>query len=295
MKMRLVMRCFVGLGLLTLCATAPAQTAPLGRKVEYKQVDDRSLSLYIEDPPAGHASHAAIVFFHGGGWTAGEVSQFNRQAAYLAGRGMVAIQVEYRLLARDESDPPKICAEDAKSALRWVRAHAAELHVDPARIVGAGGSAGGYLAAFATMVPGWDDLTDNLSVSPRANALILFNPVLDGGPAGYGVKRFGDTYRAYSPFYHVGASMPPTLIQSGDADKLVSPDSLRQFQSLAQKAGVRCELVFYPGQPHSFFTPEPFTTQSLTVAATFLDSLGMLLPGPPPDAGTAAPKLSASK
>lgn len=154
---------------------------------------------------------------------------------------------------------------------------------------------GGYLAAFATMVPGWDDLTDNLSVSPRANALILFNPVLDGGPAGYGAKRFGDTYRAYSPFYHVDASMPPTLIQSGDADKLVSPYSLREFQSLAQKAGVRCELVFYPGQPHSFFTPEPFTTQSLTVAATFLDSLGMLLPGPPPAAGTASSTLSAAK
>ncbi len=261
---------------------AKAAVAPLGRRVEYKRAEGRALSLYILDPPADHTAHSAIVFFHGGAWTGGEVSQFNRQSAYLAKRGMTAIQVEYRLLSRDGTDPPRVCAEDAKSAFRWVRAHAAELHIAPDRIVGAGGSAGGFLAAFATTVAGWDDPADNLAVSPRADALVLFNPVLDGGPNGFGSARFGDTYRNFSPFYHVDSGMPPTLIQSGDADKLVSPASLRDFQAAATAAHVRCELLFYPGQPHSFFTPEPYTTESLAVAAKFLDSLHLLLPGPAP-------------
>lgn len=272
---------------------APAPPAPVGSAAVYKQAAGHDLHLYLLSP-TGPSAHSAIVFFHGGAWTMGESSQFNQQASYLASRGMLAIEVDYRLLPKDSTDSPRICVEDAKSAMRWVRAHAASLGIDPGKIVVAGGSAGGYLAAFSTMLPGWDAPTDDLSVSSRGDAMVLFNPVLDVGPDGFGNRRFGPGYAAYSPADHVTSAVPPTLIQSGGADKLVPPASLEHFQAEAKRQGARCELVLYPGQPHSFFTPEPYTTQSLAVAARFLDSLGLLLPGPPPTQRTGQPVTGAS-
>lgn len=158
-------------------------TEPSGKKIEYKKVGDKSLSLYVLEPPTtATALRPAIVFFHGGGWTGGNVGQFNAQANYLAAQGMVAVQVQYRLVAPHSSDTPQICGEDAKSAMRWVRAHAKEFHIDPNRIAAAGGSAGGYLAAFTATVPGWNDPADDLSISPKPNALALFFPAIDISP-----------------------------------------------------------------------------------------------------------------
>jgi len=182
---------------------APAQQPrqqPLGERIVYKTVDGKDLSLYVLQPSQRAATpRAAIIFFHGGGWVGGPLAQFNHQAQYLAARGMVAIQVEYRLIGPHGT--PQVCVEDAKSSVRWVRAHARSLHIDQNRIAESGGSAGGYLAAFATMVPGWDDAGDNLQVSPRANLLVLLNPVIDNSPSGYGYARFGADYKKYSPFF----------------------------------------------------------------------------------------------
>ena len=126
---------------LSACASGTAQQAgPVGTPMVYKTVDGKSLHAYVSSPASDDKMHPAIVFFHGGGWTGGMVSQFNHQSTELADRGMVAIGIEYRLIAKAPShESPEICVEDAKSAMRWVRSHAKELHVDPARIVASGG------------------------------------------------------------------------------------------------------------------------------------------------------------
>ena len=85
-----------------------------------------------------------------------------------------------------------MCCADAKSALRYVRAHATELGIDPQRIAAAGGSAGGHLAAFTALVDGLDDPQDDLAVSCKPNALVLFNPVFNNGPDQWGHGRVGD-------------------------------------------------------------------------------------------------------
>ena len=183
----------------------------------------------------------------------GSPTQFNSQATWLAAHGVVAILVDYRLINKAAtSEPPKICVEDTKSAIRWVRIHAKELKVDPDKIVGSGGSAGGYLAANAALVPGWDAPTDDLSVSPKPNALVLFFPALAAESPEAGAKRFGTQYLQYTPGTYVSAQMPPTIIFGGLADVLVKPDILRTFKAQADKAGGKCILDFYPGQPHAF-------------------------------------------
>lgn len=256
------------------------QTLPVGTKMEYKQVDGKSLSLYVLEPPAAEtAVHPAIVFFHGGGWTGGNVGQFNPQATYIASKGMVAIQVQYRLMSAKGSESPQVCGEDAKSAMRWVRAHAKELHIDPNRIAAAGGSAGGFLATFTALVPAWDDPADDLNISPKPNALVLFFPAIDISPAAYGnnnISRFGPDYKKLAPMEFVSASTPPTIILAGAADKQIAPDSLRQFKNSVEKAGGRCDLIFYAGQPHGFANGEPYMTITLAAAAHFLESLGYL-------------------
>jgi acetyl esterase/lipase len=215
-----------------------------------------------------------------GGWVQGGPTQFNTQSEYLATRGMVCIQVEYRLLDKKGSEPPVVCTQDAQSAMRWVRAHAKELGVDPQRIAAGGGSAGGHLAAFVGLAEGTDDPQDDGKISPKANALVLFNPVFDNGPGGWGVARVGDRYKEFSPAHNISADDPPAIVFLGTKDKLIPVKTVENFKTEMDKAGVRCEAFFYKDQAHSFFNKEPWKTLTLIEADKFLAALGWVS-GPP--------------
>lgn len=249
----------------------------------YKKAGERELKLTIVNPPDWKASdqRPAMVFFHGGGWVGGKPTQFTEHSDYLATRGLVCIQVEYRLIKKGDKGPPIDCVHDAKSAMRWVRGHAAELGIDPQRIGAGGGSAGGHLAAFVGMVEGLDDPQDDLKISPKANALALFNPVFDNGPdQGWGNERVKDEYKAYSPAHNITADDPPAIIFLGTNDKLIPVAVVERFKANMEKAGVRCEAVFYEGQGHGFFNagkggPRYFY-ETLLATDKFLTSLGWL-------------------
>jgi len=276
------------LGLMSLGVASARQMTPvpdisqIGVRHEYKQVGDKPLYLYVQSPPASFTGdRPAVVFFHGGGWTSGSPAMFGQQGAYLASRGMVAVHVDYRLLHKDGNDPPGICAEDAKSAMRWVRSHAKELHIQPDKIAVAGGSAGGYLAATVTLVPGLNDPGDDLSISSKGNAMMLIMPVLDNSPEGY-ISGLPEKDKENIPINFVDAQTPPTVILSGADDPVAKPESLRKFQKLVQGAGGRCDLIFYPGQRHGFFRNEPYTTLTLKEMAHFLETIGYLMPSNEP-------------
>lgn len=268
--------------LLLLTTSAAFADDPLGEEHVYKTVGDRELRLYVNKPDAWTASdrRPAIVFFHGGGWVGGTPGQFTEHSRYLATRGMVCVQVEYRLLERGDNDPPLVCIQDARSAMRWVRSHAAELGIDPDRIASAGGSAGGHLAAFVGMVDGLDDPDDNTSVSVKSNAMVLFNPVFDNGPGGYGHQRVGDRYEEFSPFHNVSEDDPPAIVFLGTEDSLVPVETLDQFADRMQEANVRCVKLFYEGQPHGFFnfgrSGNRYYFETMSAADEFLQSLGWL-------------------
>ena len=99
----------------------------------------------VRRAPVPPAPTPAIVFFFGGGWSQGTVTQFTPQAKHFAERGMVAILADYRVFRRHGTTALEAMA-DARSAVRWVRANASKLGVDPNRIVAAGGSSGGHIA-----------------------------------------------------------------------------------------------------------------------------------------------------
>jgi acetyl esterase len=278
----------IGLALAGISAMLPGAWAEINPTPErttlpreehvYKKIGTLEERLFVIKPPGWQAQkqYPAIVLFHGGGWVGGEPDKLDPQANYFARRGMVSVLVEYRLLAKDRKEPPTTCVQDAKSAMRWVRAHASELGVNPQRIAAGGGSAGGHLAAFVGMVAGLDDPKDDQSVSPKANALVLFNPVFNNGPDGWGHERVGERYREFSPAHNITSNAPPAIVFLGAKDRLVSVQTVKDFQAGMKTAGVRCDAFFYEGQGHGFFNRDPWRTQTLVEADKFLTSLGWL-------------------
>jgi acetyl esterase/lipase len=267
-------------------AAAEPEAKPEGEPHVYKTVGDRKLTLYVTRPENWKPQdrRPAVVFFHGGGWVGGWPGQFTEHAGYLASRGLVAVQVEYRLLDRNSNDPPTVCVQDAKSAMRWVRGRAGELGVDPDRIASAGGSAGGHLAAAVGMIDALDDPQDDLEVSAKSNAMLLFNPVFDNGPGGWGHQRVGQRYREFSPLHNVSEDDPPAVVFLGSADNLIPVETARRFERAMEEAGNRCETHIYEGQPHGFFNHgkggNRWYYETVTAADRFLASLGWLS-GPP--------------
>ena len=258
---------------------------PVGIAFGYKQIDGNELKLWALSPP-GHTARdrrPAVLFFHGGGWVAGTANAFNRHAEYLAQRGMVAVQVEYRLVKRGTTESITPCIEDAKSSLRWVRSHAPVLGIDPTRIAAAGGSAGGQLAAFLGLMEGFDDPADDLKVSARPDAMMLLNPAIDLGPQSPLHNRGGADYRKVSPLYNVRAGAPPTLILSGASDKVIPASVLLGFAGAMQKHKVYRKAIIYPDQSHGFFNRGPSFYATLRQMDVFLASLGWL--HGPPDEG----------
>ena len=148
-----------------------------GARVEtYKTVGDTKLKLYIFAPAAA-SNTPAIVFFFGGAWIMGSPQQFEDQCRHYAERGMVAITADYRVGSRQHVKPVQ-CVADARSAIRWVRANAAKLGIDPNRIAAGGGSAGGHLAACTALITEFDEPNEDKNISATPNALVLFNPGL---------------------------------------------------------------------------------------------------------------------
>jgi len=255
-----------------LCSLAVAQqqsnyppNMPEARVETYKSVDDTDLKTWIFEPEGHKASDSrpAIVFFFGGGFRSGTPGQFHNQAKHLAARGMVAMSADYRVLSRQGVKANK-CVEDAKSAIRWARANAARLGIDPNRIAAGGGSAGGHLAASTATLPGHDNPAEDSSTSSKPNALVLFNPgtVSAGIPgkfeftpeqAAARAERMGATPESISPYHHVKAGIAPAIIFHGKADTTVPYKTAELFAERSKSVGGRSELVGYEGEAHGFF------------------------------------------
>jgi acetyl esterase/lipase len=196
---------------------------------------------------------------------------------------MVAIAADYRVKGRNKTTPVE-CVKDGKSAIRWVRSHADELGIDPNKVIGGGASAGGHVAAATGTAVSFNEETDDLSVSARPNALVLFNPVFDNGPGGYGHDRVSDYWEKISPMHNIDAQTPPTIVFFGDNDQHVPVATAQEYKKRMEEQGLRCDLFIYEGQGHGFFNyrnggdpkKNEYFNQTVQEAAKFLQSLDYL-------------------
>jgi len=253
------------------------------QKILYKQIADTKLYMEIYNPESMDVEkkYPLIVFYFGGGWNSGSISQFETHAKYFSQRGMICVLVDYRVKERQQTTPFE-SLKDAKSSIRFLREQADKFHIDTSKIVAAGGSAGGHLAAATALIDDYNESSDNLSISCIPNALVLFNPVIDNGPGGYGYNKIGEAYKNFSPLHNIKVGMPPTIIFLGTNDQLIPVETAKYFQKAMEKVKSQCILKLYEGQGHGFFNYKNFENYKKTVFETdeFLQSMGYLMKTP---------------
>ena len=235
--MRTILPLLIAGIIITINATLLA--APIDtRIIAYKEISGNEALILKRYGPSGQEDGTALpctLFFFGGGWNGGDISHFEPQARHLAERGMVAICAQYRTRTSHEV-PPNVCLMDAKSAVRYVRQNAEDLGIDPHRLAVGGGSAGGHLAAATAFCEGFNTVGEDRKISTRANALLLFNPVIDNSVNGYGHDRVIEFWEAFSPLHNI-SSPPPTMFLLGDNDNLIPVGTGVAFQKAIQDAG----------------------------------------------------------
>ena len=241
-----------------LCAlpfVASAQLVKLegARVLQYKEVGGAKLFLHIFEPESKtKTKRPAIVFFFGGGWNGGTPKQFEPHCNYLASRGMVAITAQYRVKSRNKTTPFE-CVADGKSAIRWVRKNAAKLGIDDKRVAAGGGSAGGHVAAATGNCTGLEEKGENLKISSKPDALVLFNPVYDNSSKGYGHDRVKPKWKEISPLHNITKGSPPTIVFLGTEDKLIPVVTGQEYDRRMKAVGSRSELHLYKDATHGFF------------------------------------------
>ena len=232
-------------------------TLPGAETFIFQKVGDTEVRLHVVKPKDWKVSDTrpCLVAFFGGGWSSGTPSKSISYAKWAAKYGLVGVAPDYRTRKRFDAKPED-CVADGRAAVRWIQDHSKELGVDPAKIVVQGTSAGGHVAAWTAIPePVSPELATDPVPSPNPMGLILIWPVTDTGANGYGgPKRFGnDEGRAnnLSVTKRMPNKMPPTLVFHGTADETVKFANSEEFQAKMKANGNDCELIPFPGAPHS--------------------------------------------
>ncbi len=205
------------------------------------------------------APRAAVIFFHGGGWVAGDPHQFDFQRELLGAADIASASIEYRVRQRHGTMVDAAVA-DAIDA----RAYAAR-EFPRLPVFCCGASSGGLLAVHCAMQ------------QPTAG-VILFNPVLDLSPErGFKSKAVpagGDI--GLSPLHMALSEFPATLIMHGTNDSVVPIAVSHAFADKLRAGGGRAKVLSYDSAPHGFFNLEPARTEAYREMHAFVD--GMIAP-----------------
>jgi acetyl esterase/lipase len=246
-----------------------------------QRINDRDLGIDIFWPDTDE-KRTAVILLHGGGWMFGHRSDMHRYARILREHGFLAIAAEYRLTG-EAPWPTQIL--DVKDVIRWVRANADWLRVDPEKVTLQGFSAGGHLALLAAGTadkPCFGMSEPHLQGSAAVAAVVsLFGPPLltkeafptRPPPVANLLGQEGNEAQAReaSPLLHVSAAFPPAFLLNGMADPMTSYTStLRMFEALAE-AGTAVDLHFYHGHTHEFAALPSMLEPVQKEIALFLD------------------------
>lgn len=242
-------------------ATAAPQVL---RDIEYGRAGDVSLKLDVGLPP-GDGPFPVAILVHGGGWSGGSKSGFIKPGEgaditpwfdTFTAAGCVWFSIDYRF-APEYRWPAQL--DDTIAAIRWVKAHAAEYHGDPARIVIVGHSAGGHIALQAA-VAAPDDARVQAAIGYAPVSDLEFDAEVRGGASTSLQKLFNiprdltpetrPILQAASPGHHIKPGLPPMLLLHGDADRTVAIAMTRRFEEKMLAAGNVCDVLVLPRAPH---------------------------------------------
>lgn len=278
-------------------AGASAAEQMVSREIEFARVAGQPLLFDLYSPANSDDAVPVIVWVHGGAWRSG--SRKSPPVEPLVNHGFAIASVDYRL-----SPVAKFPAQahDIKAAIRYLRAHAAELHVDSHRFVIAGSSAGGHLAALVGVSNGQPELEgtvgDHRDQSSDVQAVVSFfgasnlETILDQStPHGLNVrvpalelllggqpKDRPELARLASPVTHVDADDPPLLLIHGDQDPQMPINQSHELQGAYEDAGRPVEFLVVHGGAHGgkgFFEPvmldrvAEFLRKSLATTSAF--------------------------
>jgi acetyl esterase len=260
-KSRWVLSCFAGIAMLAAndwtqsSAAAEPGDGVLKQDIEYAKVGDTSLTLdaFV---PAGEGPFACCILVHGGGFTKGDKHSYIKPLFEpLSKAGFTWFTINYRLAPQHRWPA---CADDVASAIRWVKAHAAEYKVDVKRIALIGESAGGHLVSYvgvrgkdetqvAAVVPFYAphdlefQVRQRMKLGESMEGLLGLTELDD---AAY------DKLREISASTYVRPQLPPYLLIHGDQDTQVVPEQSLRFQQRMKEAGNTCDLIMVPGGAH---------------------------------------------
>lgn len=251
----------------------------------YRQIgrDVLQLDLYRPDGPG---PYPAVLIVHGGGWETGSRKMEAAFAKQLAARGFVTAPVSYRL---GETGRFPAAVHDLKSAVRWLRANAGRLHIDPRRIAVVGGSAGGHLAALLGASNGIEVLEGdgpNPEESSQIQAVVNIDGAVnfvdariirqerrkEGAPSrflGGDYSQRRETWFRASPVYYLGPHSAPTLFINSTAPTPVLPGREAMHERL-QALGIESRTVTIADTPHPFWLVHPWFQQTLDETTQFL-------------------------
>jgi len=219
--------------------------------------------LYLPPKFEDGKKYPGVVIIHGGGWTGGkrDAAREINIGTTLASHGYVCLSIDY-LLHDPQSDrscwPQNL--HDCKTAVRWLRANAEQLHVDKAHIGVIGGSAGGHLATMVGVTGRADGLDP---AGPYGDQSCAVNCVVDlYGPAEFGSRDIAilrktrseapELYKAFTPLTWLDKNDPPFLIMHGTADETVPVAQSELLAAALKKHGVEHHLEIVEGAPHTF-------------------------------------------
>jgi acetyl esterase/lipase len=244
-----------------------SETHELREDVVYAHADGVPLRFDHYRPRKVEGPAPAVVLVHGGAWMHGDPSQAAGNALHFARRGIATVSISYRLAPQHRFPAP---VHDVRHGLRWIRAHAKELGIDPARMALVGFSAGAHLALMAHVARGISELADDFAgelggVPEDVRAVILdygpydlarTRPFPDGiDPAAelLGPRRSEPAWvRVASPVHHAAQVTAPVLLIHGKSDTVVSyRESVRMHDALVA-AGKPVTLLLLEGTPHAF-------------------------------------------
>jgi acetyl esterase/lipase len=262
----------------------------------------RELTCDVFRPASGTGNRAGLLLVHGGAWQMGDRSQLRAYGIQLGREGFTCVASSYRLTP-ESPWPAQI--HDVKAALRFMRARAEWLGIEPDAVAALGASAGGHLALLAAGTVGHapfegegghpgEDASVRAVVGIFPPTILSPRDAMEPGAvpalALVGDHDDAETSRLASPMAHVTPQFPPTLLLHGNADKLVpAAASMRMYEALIAQ-GVPAELHMVAEQPHAYVLQRDFHRLSVQTIALFLRRyLGLRAPITLPSTVTGGP------